>query len=50
MVCLNSRLREERWRKGEALLKATEAALKEIALSGHGIAGVGFYSGHVQMG
>ena len=49
MVCLNPRLREERWRKREALLKATEAALEEIALSGHGIAGVGIYSEHVQM-
>ena len=31
MVCLNPRLREERRRKREALLKATEAALEEIA-------------------
>ena len=31
MVCLNPRPREERRRKREALLKATEAALEEIA-------------------
>ena len=31
MVCLNPRLREERRRKREALLKATEASLEEIA-------------------
>ena len=31
MVCLNPRLRAERGRKREALLKATEAALEEIA-------------------
>ena len=31
MVCLNPRLREERWRKREALLEATERILERIA-------------------